>query len=328
MEFVKKDAGNFFLFFLLAGANGFIWLIYDLPLEPIVYILVLTGVFFALWEGYRCYRFYQAKKVLERAARAKGIDFSSLPAAVNPLGQQYRELLEKQEKKLQRLSARYESSIEDRKEYYSMWVHQIKTPIAGIRLLLSEEPVDKKAVTRELYRIEQYVDTTLWYQRFKEGNNDLLIKSYPADALLKEVIKRNSPVLLRKDLTLDLKLQAVALVTDRKWLEFILEQLLGNAAKYTKNGTICIRVKDMEDMTDVIIEDTGIGIPPEDIPRIFEWGYTGWNGHENKKSTGIGLALSKRAAQLLGHELFIDSEPGKGTRAVVRIFKPSINFKE
>lgn len=328
MEFIKRETGSFFIFFLLIGVNLFIWVIYGLPFEPLVYGLLLDTVFFALLEAYRGFHFYQTKKRLEKAAETDCIDFDSLPLKDEPLGNEYRQLLENQEKRFQRLAGEYESSMTDMKEYYSMWTHQIKTPIAGIKLLISEETVDKAAVKRELYRVEQYVDTTLWYQRFQKGNHDLLIKEYPLEELLKEVIKRNAPILLRQDLKLTLELKDCPALTDKKWLEFIVEQLLSNAVKYTKNGEIRISVRDFEERTEIVIKDTGIGIRPEDIPRIFEWGYTGWNGRENKKSTGIGLALSKRAADLLGHEIVIASELGKGTEAVVGISKEKVDLKE
>ncbi len=328
MRFIKRETGNIVLFLLLIFTNLFIWVVYDLPAEPVLYIFIMGGTFFLFSEGYRGLRFYQDRSLLQKAKTAEGIDPAYLPKGGEALGEEYRELLVKQEERLHSLIARQEEQAADMKRYYGLWAHQIKTPIAGIQLLLQEEPVDVRAVGRELYKIEQYVDSTLWYQRFQEGGNDFLIKSYGTEKILKQVIKRNSTLLLRPDLKLELKLADYLIVTDKKWLGFILEQLLSNAAKYTKNGCIRIRVRDIEEAVDIEIEDTGIGIRPEDIPRIFDWGYTGWNGHENRKSTGIGLALSRQAADLLGHGLFIDSKPGEGTKATVRIYRPEVGFRD
>lgn len=328
MKFLKQEAGNLGLFLLLASVNSFIWIAYNLPMEPIVYILLSTGTFFVLVEGWRGYCFYHGKKLLERAMEAEGIDFESLPEKGIVLAKEYKKLLKRQEEQLRKLSDYQEEKALGMKRYYGLWTHQIKIPIAGIRLLLQEEKIDTKAVSRELYRIEQYVESTLSYQRLQAGNNDLLIKTYRTEDIIQQVMKRNSILLLRPDLKLEMELLDCPVLTDRKWLEFILEQLLSNAAKYTKDGRISIRVKDIEEAVDIIVEDTGIGICPEDLPRIFDWGYTGWNGHENKKSTGLGLALSRQAAQLLSHELFIDSQPGKGTKATVRIYRTKIDLAD
>lgn len=328
MNFIRQEAGNILIFLLLGAVNLFLWAAYDLPGEPILYSLAADIVFLTLFELFRAVRYCRGKKALDRAWEAEGLDISSLPGKETALGEEYRQLVAKREERLRGQLEKKEIQEEELKKYYGMWSHQIKTPIAGIRLLLSEEPVDAQAVKRELYRIEQYVESTLWFQRIQKGNNDFLLRTYRTEDILKQVIVRNSPLLLRSDLKLDLKLEDYPVLTDRKWLEFILEQLLSNAAKYTKEGTIRIRVKDIEEAVDIRIEDTGIGIRQEDLPRIFEWGYTGWNGHENKKSTGIGLALCRQAAELLGHDLFIDSEPGKGTRATVRIYRSRVNLKE
>ncbi|MFW5671993.1 MAG: sensor histidine kinase [Acetivibrio ethanolgignens] len=328
MNFIRQEAGNILIFLLLGAVNLFLWAAYDLPGEPVLYSLAADILFLVLFELFRAVGYCQGKRALEKALEADGLDISSLPGKEVALGEEYRRLVAKREEKLQGQLEKKEVQADGLKKYYGMWSHQIKTPIAGIRLLLSEEPVDVRAVKRELYRIEQYVESTLWFQRIQEGNNDLLLRTYSTEDILKQVIKRNSPLLLRSDLKLELKPYDYPILTDRKWMEFILEQLLSNAAKYTKAGTVRIRVKDIEEAVDILIEDTGIGIRQEDLPRIFEWGYTGWNGHENKKSTGIGLALCRQAAELLGHELVIDSELGKGTRATVRIYRPRVNLKE
>ena len=180
-------------------------------------------------------------------------------------------------------------------DYYTAWVHQIKTPIATMKLLLSENSEEHRALSAELFRIEQYVEMVLDYIRLESDVNDLVIKEYALDEMIRESLHKFAPQFILRKLKLAYKPTDQVVVTDKKWLTFILDQLISNAIKYTPEGEIRVSVEGNK----VKISDTGIGIAPEDIPRIFEKGYTGANGRIGQKSSGLGLFLSKKAANLL-----------------------------
>lgn len=201
----------------------------------------------------------------------------------------------------------------EQKEYYSMWVHQIKTPIAALRLLLQEksEEINTSEEQDELFRIEQYVEMALQYIRLDSESTDFVIKKVDIDGVIKEVVHKYARLFIRKKVKLQYNEIHTEVLTDEKWLAFVIEQLLSNAIKYAAGGTVIIS---MNDEKELIIEDTGIGINAEDLPRVFEKGYTGYNGHVNKHSTGIGLYLCYKIMKKLSHGIRIESEVGKGTK--------------
>ena len=201
----------------------------------------------------------------------------------------------------------------EQKEYYSMWVHQIKTPIAALRLLLQEksEEINTSEEQDELFRIEQYVEMALQYIRLDSESTDFVIKKVDIDGVIKEVVHKYARLFIRKKVKLQYNEIHTEVLTDEKWLAFVIEQLLSNAIKYAAGGTVIIS---MSDEKELIIEDTGIGINAEDLPRVFEKGYTGYNGHVNKHSTGIGLYLCYKIMKKLSHGIRIESEVGKGTK--------------
>lgn len=201
--------------------------------------------------------------------------------------------------------------------YYTLWVHQIKTPIAAMRLILQQETTPHTAALRqELFKIERYADMVLGYLRIDSLQSDLSLHRQRAYLLVKAAVKTYMPVFLYQKLTLSLEPFPNEIVTDQKWLVFVLEQLLSNALKYTPKGSIEIHM----DSRDVLrIKDTGIGIAEEDLPRIFERGFTGQNGRLSSQSSGLGLFLCKRILDKLGHSIEIQSSLGKGTTVLLHL---------
>lgn len=253
---------------------------------------------------------------------------------------------------------------QDLLEYYSMWVHQIKTPIAALKLLIDEENlayldeesieenqthiVNGRKMQHELFLIEQYVDMALQYTRLGSRSNDFVIQKINLDDVIKSSVHKYAKQFIHKKLRLIYVPQGMTAITDKKWLGFVIDQLLSNAIKYTKQGSIAIQTLSAvshepcavrkeeqavkaekpwyvrsgtleEERVSIVIEDTGIGIRAEDLPRVCEQGYTGYNGHSNQYSTGIGLYLCKKIVDRLGHKLVMTSEKGKGTRVEIVI---------
>ena len=247
--------------------------------------------------------------ILKRQAE-QSLETADLPKAETPLEKIYQEIIQDQEKRCQREQKESREKLVRSREYYTRWSHQIKTPIAAMELLLQEEPADVRALKRELLKTSQYVEMALSYQRMEGAGNDLVIQRYELRPVVMRAGKKVSPLLIHKHISFSAGDLSGEVLTDEKWLVFVLEQLLTNASKYTKEGG-SVRIGKENGL--LVLRDTGIGIRPEDLPRIFEWGYTGYNGRLDKRSTGVGLALVKQVMEMLGNKMEIRSVLGEGT---------------
>lgn len=289
----------------------------DLPLGAVKYGLLLFSVIGGIYVilDYRRFSIHQAK--LAEAKKYAGITLEKIPVAENPVEEQYRELLEEVFRQKCRAESEFDSRYTEMMDYYTMWVHQIKTPIAAMRLLLQAEDVpDKGELAEQLFKTEEYVGMVLQYLRIGDLGADLKIRQYSLDAIVRQAVRKYSGSFIRKRLSLDYQELGGTVITDEKWLVFVVEQILSNAIKYTRKGKISIYM-DEEFPKTLVIEDTGIGIAQEDLPRIFEKGFTGYNGRTDKKSTGIGLYLCKSIMNKLNHEIRITSVVGEGTRVAL-----------
>lgn len=237
-------------------------------------------------------------------------------------------------------------------------MHQIKTPISAMKLLLEAEreelgqlicddeqsqchigdmtggnigaaglnaALKQQAVLTELsdnvasfedelFRIEEYVSMALQYQRVSSTENDFVLEKVSVDGVIRDTIKKYAKIMIRRHIGINYSGTGQEIYTDGKWLAFMLEQILSNAIKYTPHGVVTIETAEEKDRFFITIKDTGIGIKAEDLPRVFEKGYTGYNGHADKKATGIGLYLCRQMADKLGHTIRMESEIGKGTK--------------
>jgi signal transduction histidine kinase len=219
------------------------------------------------------------------------------------------------------LESEAELRLGEMTDYYMMWAHQIKTPIAGIKLLINGRE-DGFLLMEELFKIEQYVEMVLHYLRLESMSSDTIIKQHDLQSLVKQTVRKYSVLFINSGLSLQLEDFNVKVLTDEKWLCFVLEQIISNSIKYTKKGTISIYMKPDTQKT-LVIEDTGIGIRQEDIPRIFDRGFTGYNGHLDKKSTGIGLYLCKQIMNQLSHGISVSSKEGEGTKFYLELSRDS-----
>ena len=192
-------------------------------------------------------------------------------------------------------------------EYYTVWAHQIKTPIAAMRLLLQDADTDEQ---RALLEQLQSVEMVLGYLRLESPSSDYVIRNYALDDIVRQAVRKYASQFIRRRLRLEYTPLNVSVITDEKWLLFVIEQVLSNALKYTRSGSVSIT---LEAPKTLCIRDTGIGIAPEDLPRVFEKGFTGCNGRTDKRATGIGLYLCRRILEKLGHTIAITSTVGEGT---------------
>lgn len=274
---------------------------------PALLCLFVGGVLFISGFLAFCRRHRELIKIREKIE----LLWDALPPPSGPLEADYQDLLASLGTVRDEDLGRWQARQAQTRDYYATWVHQIKAPIAVMRVLLqSEDTPANQELLSELFRIEQYVEMVLCYVRLGEGSSDLVIEEYDLDKIIRQAVRKYAGQFIRKHIRLVYKGTSVRALTDAKWLLFIIEQLLSNAIKYTEKGTVTICVDEQKHL---VIEDTGIGIAPEDLPRIFEKGFTGYNGRSEKKSTGIGLYLCKSAAKKLGHELSVTSAVGEGS---------------
>lgn len=267
-------------------------------------------------------QYYKHHKTLVDLQEKVIITLKELPAPRNPIEQDYTQLVKTTHDDKIHIISETESLKKDMVQYYSLWIHQIKTPIAAMRLLLqSEDTLQNNELSSELFKIEQYVEMVLSYLKINQNSNDLVIKRYSLDDIVKQSVRKYAPLFVRKKLGLDLELLDCNILTDEKWLSFVIEQILSNSLKYTYTGKISIY---MINTSTLVIKDTGIGIAKEDLPRICENGFTGYNGRTHKKSTGIGLYLCKQILNKLSHTISIESEIGSGTKVLIDLEETSL----
>lgn len=384
-SFVRKNILWIILALMLVGINLFYLYLLKADVRDIEYVVLLDLFLIAVLTltGFILYRrkIKQLQKVLEDA-NAKGI---AVPETEDEAEKLYEQMIENAQIARKLTLSRTEKQQAEMKEYYARWVHQIKTPIAALKLLLqvekdnleekiatmevmpeeeetaqkkelltivteqgqkeafeTKETKEQKALSNdiiyknpkrqckeqiqkaqeeeyrkqtaviadmedEVFKIEQYAGMALQYQRILDRDDDYLLEKVSLD----KVIRKKIPVCYEGC--------EESVISDEKWLSFVLEQILSNAIKYQKekidsdDRSVLIEVSHRGNWIYVKVQDHGIGIREEDIPRVFEKGYTGFNGHEDKHSTGIGLYLCKQALSRLGHTIWIESKPGAGT---------------
>ena len=316
LQYLKKIRFVLLWSLLCAGIFFLIFLLEEINLRAAAYptVLCLAFGFLFLLCGYLRYK--KTGQKLEHLLQGEGPYEDSLPVALDGIESGYQELIRKEEQQQRKEHARWEKSGQDMEDYYATWVHQIKAPIAVMNVLLQQEDTEtNQNLKAELFRVEQYVEMALGYVRLDSGTKDLVIAQYPLDEIVRKSIRKYAGQFIRKKIRLDFQETGQTILTDEKWFLFLLEQIISNAVKYTNAGTITIRG---EGEGILAVTDTGIGIAPEDIPRIFEKGFTGYNGRMDKKATGLGLYLCKKTADKLSIRLQVTSEVGVGT--TVRIY--------
>ena len=234
-----------------------------------------------------------------------------LPAAQSPQEQAYQALLLALHADRQKLKSDMNARYHDMTEYYTVWAHQIKTPIAAIRLALQNEdtPLSRR-LTGEVGRVEQYVQMALTYLRLGSDSSDYVIRSCALDDIVRPAVRRFAGEFIQRKIQLNYQMLNYTVITDEKWLGFVVEQVLSNALKYTPQGSVSIY---MEPEGVLCIRDMGIGIAPEDLPRVFEKGYTGYNGRSHRKASGLGLYLCREILTRLGHSVSAESQVDHGT---------------
>lgn len=326
--YLKRNLKVMGLLGLYAGVFYVVLMLHGAETQAVAYAFLLCAFFTALFFVVGLVRYERKHVELVRMIPNAHLSTDGMPDAGDLIERDYQVLVETLYAQVQENITKYDFAQSQMNDYYTLWVHQIKTPISALKLLLdtqkTEEALSMKA---ELFKIEQYVEMALGYIRLESETSDLRLEKQDIHALVKASVRKFRLIFIEKGIRLDLDDLNIdgfdfEVVTDAKWFAFCFEQLLSNALKYTHEGTIKISCEMTQKV--LILSDTGIGIHVEDLPRIFERGFTGYNGRLDRKSTGLGLYLCKRALEKLGMEIEVTSEPGVGTR-VQLIFPPYKN---
>ncbi len=291
------------------------FLLYHLPLAAIVYptlLCILLGSVFAVWDFSRVKRKHQAMLGIQNLTAAM---IHSLPEVQGVDDEDYQAIIHALQNEVTESSALASARYQDMMEYYTVWVHQIKTPITSMRLLLEKEDTAlSRKLSSDLFQIEQYVEMVLAFLRLDSDTSDYVFKECALDEIIEQSVTKFASEFIARRIHLNYTPTGETVVIDDKWLSFVIEQVLSNALKYTRSGEIKIYLRERKTLC---IEDTGIGIAPSDLPRVFEKGYTGCNGRTDKRASGIGLYLCRRICGRLGVEIRITSELDKGTAVLL-----------
>lgn len=302
-----------------------VFALYHLPVAAVLYpagICGILGIGFLLFDFQKC---SQKHKKLQTLRQLTSSVMETFPEPVTQDDADYQQLIQQLREEQKQLENQMNVRYGDMVEYYTIWAHQIKTPIASMRLhLQNEDSPFSRRLSDDLFRIEQYVEMVLMFLRLDSASTDYVIQEYDLDGIIKQAVKKYASQFINKKIQLCYQPLNITVLTDEKWLLFVLEQVLSNALKYTPSGNITI---DLERPKTLCIRDTGIGIAPEDLPRIFEKGYTGYNGRSDKKASGIGLYLCRRICRNLGHTITADSSLESGTVIRIQLDRKKMEFE-
>ena len=319
------DWKQFFLAYLRSRSRLFVYLISLTSLLLLFQFLFASlGIYFLYFFLLCCFvtiLFFTWDILAEMQVYRQEILYGEREAQ-SPLERVLAEKLEAREMELYQQRSDSERKLTDLLDYYTLWVHQIKTPIAASQLLVAEvaDRQLKQQLEQEIFKIDSYTNLVLQYLRLESFHDDLVLKQVQIEDLVKEIIRKYALFFIQKGLNVNLHDLDKEIVTDKKWLLVVIEQIISNSLKYTKEGGLEIYMDGQE----LCIKDTGIGIKNSDVLRVFERGFSGYNGRLTQQSSGLGLYLSKKISEELGHQIRIESEVGKGT--IVRIQFAQVNL--
>lgn len=289
--------------------------LYNLELEAFTYAFMLLCVLLVVCFLFDYYKYYKKYQTLLTLQSNSNVSLSCDLQDSSLMGEDYHKILVAMKEYHDEYVESSESKMHDLEDYFTMWVHQAKLPIAAMKLLLEDEKLSRSEIKLQLLRMDQYTDMVLAYLRLNSTHTDFLFKELELDDLIRQSICRFSTEFIRKHIQLSFKETGDVILSDEKWLVFVLEQILSNSLKYTnENGLISIYMKSKHIL---VIEDNGMGISASDLNRVFEKGYTGINGRSDKTASGLGLYLCKNILDMLNHKIRIESSVGKGTRVIL-----------
>lgn len=286
--------------------------LYSAPIEGVLYCSVLCLCILSVAAAFDFHAFKTKLKALQLFIQDTAVGPELLPSSSNPLEKAFENAaraLYRDKAHALEVSA---LDMADMSDYFTTWAHQIKTPIAAMSLLLQRDDTPQsRSLKEQLFKTEQYVEMAMAYTRLGSQTNDFVFRKYALDDIVRQGIKKYTTLFIASGVRIDFRPTGLKILTDEKWLCFVIEQVISNSIKYAPGG--CISIYNGSKHT-LVIEDNGIGIHPEDLPLIWEKGYTGYNGRSDKRASGIGLYLCRQIMTMLGHTISAESACGIGTK--------------
>ncbi|MGG3195471.1 sensor histidine kinase [Priestia aryabhattai] len=325
LQFVQERQFSFLLNGLSLLLISLMLSLFNLPINLIIVINIIFIFFFLctiLFEFYRTKRYYNNLKEIFEHLHEKTLIADIVQEPTFYSGQIFYNILKSATKVMNDRIFSLKNSQQEYHDYIELWVHEIKTPITALKLILENHRTPEKIhIQTEVSKIEGYVEQALYYARSSTLNQDYKIETFPLDSVVNEAVKSLSLTLIRANAQIDMTQLDLKVTSDSKWIIFILKQLIDNSIKYRST---CLKVsftaKKIEGGTILYISDNGIGINKSDIGRIFKKGFTGTNGRNYAKSTGMGLYLCNNLCGKLGLSIKVNSQKEKGTE--IKIFFP------
>lgn len=322
--YLKRRCWLLVLLGTCVGVFAWVLALYDLPAEAAGYGGLLCLIVLLTAGAADFFRWRRKVLLLESLRGQAALLLSLVPEPRNLEEAAYRELLTELDEDRRTAVSALDARLRESVDYYTMWVHQIKTPISAMRLILQDDESEQgRALSAELFRVERYVELVLSYLRLGGGSSDYVIRQVDVDGVLRQAARKYAPLFIRGKVSLELRETGLKALSDEKWLQLVVEQVLSNAVKYAPGGHVTV----WSEGERLFIRDDGVGIAAEDLPRIFERGFTGYNGRMDKRATGIGLYLSREICQKLGHTITVESELGKGTRVTIGLARPVLEVE-
>ena len=321
LDYIRYKKGTICLFLgLLAIFDSGLFL-YDSNIEVFLYVDTLALVFFLIYLFFSYQKFKTKIRILKEAKEKIMLEDMMLddPSKIDDL---YLAIIEDLKDLVKEDRDERSSMYREMIDYYTLWAHQIKTPIAALKLLLAQSNDTKIKI--EVLKIESYVEMVMTYLKLNEDSKDYVFEKVSLAKVIKEEIRYHSTIFIYKKIEVSYDGIDVYVLSDEKWLAFIISQIISNALKYTNSGGhIKISYRDER----LMIADDGIGIRKEDLPLVFEKGYSGTVGREDKRASGIGLYLTKKLCDILGIKITIDSKLDEGTIVTLTFNNKSKTFE-
>lgn len=324
-DYLLSHKKSIILWTVFAAVFWVTFSLYALPAEAVLYAAAVCFFIGAAWIAADFASYRRRRIILELLLDEITLTADNLPEPRNAEEEAYQKLIKTLSAYKQSLADEMNGKYTDMTDYYTLWAHQIKTPIAAMRLTLqSEDSSQNRQLSEDLQRIEQYVEMVMCYLRLGSDTNDFVIKKYALDGIVRQAVRKLSSQFIRRKIKLLYEPLNVTVLTDEKQLLFVVEQVLSNALKYTPSGSVEIT---LEQPQTLVIRDTGIGVAAEDVSRVFEKGYTGYNGRTDKKASGLGLYLCRLICGKLGHKISLRSEAGRGTEVRIDLSETKIEVE-
>lgn len=293
----------------------------NINLQFIILLLQVSGLFCILFWLVEISRTYKRLKWFSNSLQniSTHSGYLGTTKTSSALEKNYQKIIEHLIHQKEQLTQDYENSKNEQEEYFTLWQHQIKTPLSALRLMTeTKENIKAEDIRNQTLQIQRYLEMSLQYNRLSSINQDLKFEKINLSNLVREVVKGQAFFILQKHLKIDFPNADIFVISDYKWLFFSIDQVLFNAIKYTsEGGRINLNIqKNIQHLVTFSITDDGIGISSDDLPRIFERGYTGYTGRQQLHSTGLGLYLAKKTTDTLNIKLAVSSEKGDGTTVI------------